>query len=1733
MANEIYPQSVFENQTNGSVFYKEGKLNDPMMPAKAGIFESWKYSFDSGKQVFKATDSDKVYEKRIIKDKFGNPHWSEWMEISPGEAHGIQAIAINDRPLLLPNTDGAIKLQITPQMIDTFTKREIYDLVESKIHDEKFNGYIYVHWVEGCNNAKEVLEATYPNGGKTGEFYLVEPQTGLDGEEDTADVFIWDKVDADNENSGYAWIPATIPDMKAFVAYPIFDDHRFDKTSHTSKEDRERWDETAAIANKATEDVEDLDRRFNEHINDIGELSSPHISVEERQRLNEVFQNVKRMPSDTLRHVVENGGYTIAYEQTQQASEATTITFKRIGQSAHKDGDILISREDGLRTELNRLTSENNVIESVYIEIQNVSIFGDYNWWIEADNGFVSKVFTKEDHSYDKIQIPFNQIPEVFTFRVNNKDANVSFNSFALNITYKAILGVDIGDSSKQLALNLVGPEGAVPTYNGIPLTDLTPDSAETAKWGKITGDINLQTDLDKKIAKAISSKINHGDLNSYLRFDVYRDGVIKSVIQQPNTEQSEISVKIEADNGPYRKGSVLINNIRNKVRELKDQGYVIYSSKFIVENISVYQNEDSQPLPVYFRTDNNSIPDSPIVAGGFEWDWPGDLFNDYNQIILVGNDAEYITNARLEIKCIKYGDVEIGLYDDLNSKFYNITIKADELAERVNNFIVAAVNNFEIRAGNNGTISAEKTLSIGGKNYEYGAEKLDANSENDNVVLIYGQEADSRYAGKDNFDALSERVTTAEENIDDLSERLNETNDSIETLETEIDDRIDSVETDLNTKITDLSTNLSVEASKLEELRNELEAKFNEENEGDDTSKAELLAQIEELNNRINTLNDNIALEEETRRNADDALNTSIEDTKAHAANIDLELNNVKETYVTKEELSHLMSDDLEGYDLIINDSEEFTQSIIDGTFVNAERILFKKGNYSFDTEDRNFIDNPIDFSNIKLVKGEYPTEVKICNNGQALPINTEDTRFEDINFSVGFGSNIFEIDDGNRVLSLSVSGQANIKLNPNFGVYKLSIIDDSIIRFENGANDKQYVIYIDQGNEVHKVSFSNYFENGNDELVNGLENQVANRRTLLKIHSDNAAADNGFILEEVIYGLINAPTSNNVLEVVVNDDKCNLYNSATIVKAADLNASNILVNPGNKLSLSPIILPGFAHADDGRDYSVSIEDGRTLGYGKCDETTTFDIPFGIKPKADGTMPKIYVDFTVKPQLARIKLDPTFKNYVKNGSKLGFTVVQTYYGETNIQFEMKDDFYAFGYESDDGLTVARYQGSLPWKFIPKARDTHEDYDIIIKPNFYAKFDNFTMSVVSSYPFDKTKVALAGTNRFMINGAVSEAVLNDPNYGVLYTQAPISFVEATDEETGDILNVSGEVYFSINKKSQEADITFNEDSIGKNVLLNLSVAGDEGTTYVRKFYIGNINGTDGEIKFGDGTEIEKLDTIVNEGREFTIQAKYSSKMNDYTGTWTSSNNNIISISESHASPENGSNIAKIKALAKGKATLTFKNNFTGLTTSLEISVVTHAKTMQCMNTIASAESVITPIVKYFDFNDREISSNLVSNSNFIYTNPDNSEFLNVEDSTNIKLTNARFPVGTTRVTVTYSVQPEDDVPVVEDGSITITPAEYSINYTISRESKILGHTLYGAETGTSIAGYNCFAKGGQLLNFIITLEDGVSLSEENIRTISNSFDNFELVYSKQGKFSAMIKMPYHNVSFEL
>ncbi len=126
--SNINPLGQFVEQKNGTVYYREGLLEDAP-EFGPGIYQSWRYNFDAGRQVFKAQANGKIYEKRLIKDQYGTPKWTGWLEIPDAESRGVNAIAINDKPLQLPNSDGAIKLAITPESINAYTREETYDLI--------------------------------------------------------------------------------------------------------------------------------------------------------------------------------------------------------------------------------------------------------------------------------------------------------------------------------------------------------------------------------------------------------------------------------------------------------------------------------------------------------------------------------------------------------------------------------------------------------------------------------------------------------------------------------------------------------------------------------------------------------------------------------------------------------------------------------------------------------------------------------------------------------------------------------------------------------------------------------------------------------------------------------------------------------------------------------------------------------------------------------------------------------------------------------------------------------------------------------------------------------------------------------------------------------------------------------------------------------------------------------------------------------------------------------------------------------------------------------------------------------------------------------------------------------------------------------------------------------------------------------------------------------------------
>ena len=1748
----IYPTSVFENQTNGTVFYREGKLNDPMMPNQAGVFESWRYSFDSGRQVFKANGTDKVYEKRLIKDKNGNPRWSEWMEICPGEAHGIQAIAINDRPLLLPNEDGAIKLQITPQMIDTYTKREIYDLVSSKVNEFYTDNYIYVSWIPECETALDVMNSAYPDGDEPGKYYIVEPKPE-ENASNSPSYFIWDE----NKNK---WVELQgLPDTNAFVNYTAFLEHTKDEQLHTTAEEKQ------AIADRFTRDeesIEALRADIEEHSTRIATLAEDiatkyeeytthfvdnnrHLSEEDRLKIN----NIVSMPNNSDdRFIVQNGKYELAYEQTKVSSDIHSRELFTANSVSYKDAAVICDEETNhITTLLNEISSHNNIITNLEVQISGSNLIDPSNvsseskvWRLETPEGW---------HSEWGKSLTFVNVPATFggkpitaiQVRIHNDhhdNAVVIISNVKVIAHYKSKECVEIGDTTQQLPLNLVGPEDSIPTYNGVPFNEITSDASHTAEWGKITGSIELQADLAKKIADAVKSKVNHGDLNSHTRFDVYRDGLIKSIIQQ--VEESSITHEIPGDSGRYTDGAAIIRRIQSEINRLKEEGYTVYATSFEVENISVYQDEETHsPIPVYFTTDNPAINRSPSVIGAFNYGWPGESLNGggtdfpFDQIILHRN-AEYITNPKFVIKCAKFSDITIGLLDEQTNKYNNITISASDLKEIVESALLESNGNFEIKSNiGEGKISAREGLFLGNTEYNYGDEKTH------DQVNIYGQEADERYAGKDNFDDFVENTFAQyQESVqavhDDLSNRIETNSENIDSLEN---------------RVSDIENEREVEKDELNDYKTSVDLKFDEARTAREALATSVDERFSEVNSSIDGLNNGLSEIRQISENGDTALLASIEQAGERITALEGETEHIKENYATKEELRAVSTDELENFDLIINDSEELTQAIIDHSFENAERILFKKGSYVLNTNDRNIIETPIDFTNIKYIKGEYPVKVTLNKDGQVAPKNVDNTKFENISFVVGTGTETFEIDDGERVKSIEASGKTVISLNENYSTYKVLILDDSVLRLENAANNKKYTLYIDQTSEVHKVSFTNTFENDHyNEFINELENQQANERTLIELVSDNNTNKDGFIVEEVIYGIVNNPSANEMLDIEYIHTNHDIYGSTSQAPAVNvIGCCPVIAKAGTTIVLAPTIKPGYAHnSQNGKDYKVSIEGGKVLGYGRCDEETEFDIPFGIQA-VDGIMPKIIVDFDgIEPQLVQIVLDSTCENYVQGSTKRGFdTKVQTVYGTASIGFEMKDDYYAYDYVCDDP-TLNNLSGILPWTFIPNARENHENYILTITPKFYARFSDFSIETVSPYPFDKSKVALVGTtNIFNINGFINEEIINDPNYGVLYEQAPITYVDANIDGDETPINeeiVNGEVSWTNRGKSQEGIFNFSEEVVGKNINLNFTIAGEENRTVTKQFYIGNVNGTDGEITI-EHSDIDEetgkvyIHTFVNENREYTVKITYPGLfMNDYTGTWSNSNGDVVAISSGIVNED--SNEMKINALSKGKATLSFKNNFTGLTKSIDIYVVTHAKSIECTPITTAAEKTITPEVKFLDYNDRIIEDkSLISNTKFVYANISESPFLYIETGDNIRITNEPFGDNTS-IVVPYSVDPEDDqIETVNDSEITILPAEYMITYRINEGANILAHSIYGSEDALSdeVLKFNRYAKGGQLLNIILTLEDNVRLSNSNIDAIREAFgeEHFNVKYNKLGKFSVIVKMPYRNVSFTL
>ena len=708
-AHEIFTKEVFEKQNNGTIFYKEGKLQD-FPYAGPGIFQSWRYNFDSGKQVFRAEKTGKVFEKRLIKDQYGNPKWTGWIEVPDAEAHGIQAIAVNDRPLQLPNTDGALKLQITPASIDTYTKKEIYDLIGQKISDNENNKYTYVAWclepgtTDWAANPKRVLEITFgPEGGIKDHFYLVEPHPGTSGVQEKATYWIWDEDHLPNGTVVLAWIEVDASDLRAFISYPVFYEHVDDFEQHLSGQfERDKWNDAYDTAHAVsgeliiTQDridtevdtlnariddevsglnisISGVEKRLDEHILDRDGPNSLHWGALDRENFERLLDHEMIMPLDGDRYVGQNGDWVKAYEQVDAEPRQSHGFFIVNGPIASlKDGDSFIT---GIKAKVNEFLGDYNTIVGYQLEIGGFMPDAGTLIKFVTDTGIESPTYTVNSGAtiwtipydtdlFDTISIKLippelNGIPRSTTLT-----GHVKF-----YIHYRKVTGVKVGDPG--LLLNLIGPpfdaaSGIEPMYNGVPLSKLVPDAAKTAEWGKISGYISNQTDIREYFQQFVDSKVNKAPLDSNLRYEIFKNGVIPGLIQQPNAITQTHTLKY-GDASHIAVDTVIFSGIAQTFQDLIDDGHLPYHARLKVQFVASYDDEtgdthgflSGKAIPVYFKTDNDEIADSAEVASGpFVQDWPGVASGMmFDKIILKGWNVEHLDNCRLEISTIKHTD--------------------------------------------------------------------------------------------------------------------------------------------------------------------------------------------------------------------------------------------------------------------------------------------------------------------------------------------------------------------------------------------------------------------------------------------------------------------------------------------------------------------------------------------------------------------------------------------------------------------------------------------------------------------------------------------------------------------------------------------------------------------------------------------------------------------------------------------------------------------------------------------------------------------------------------------------------------------------------------------------------------------------------------------------------------------------------------------------------------------
>jgi hypothetical protein len=218
------------------------------------------------------------------------------MEVPNGEAHGVMAVAINNGILKLPNEDGALKLEITPALINAYSRIETDRLIDQKIYDHDADKYTFIKWPasDGVNpddiTPEQVIDAAIPEGGESQKLYIVGAMPGVP-ETDYRHLttsFIWDIVQIVRGQDVYGWVNVNSPTpTEYFTPYAMFDMHRKDEDPnnpdvlHLTREERHRIEHAMSV-HRFQDFVDALDDRHDathERIARNGGKTSGHRDV--------------------------------------------------------------------------------------------------------------------------------------------------------------------------------------------------------------------------------------------------------------------------------------------------------------------------------------------------------------------------------------------------------------------------------------------------------------------------------------------------------------------------------------------------------------------------------------------------------------------------------------------------------------------------------------------------------------------------------------------------------------------------------------------------------------------------------------------------------------------------------------------------------------------------------------------------------------------------------------------------------------------------------------------------------------------------------------------------------------------------------------------------------------------------------------------------------------------------------------------------------------------------------------------------------------------------------------------------------------------------------------------------------------------------------------------------------------------------------------------------------------